>query len=361
MATAALLPACQSSSGEPLSDPYCTINIASMHHIYESIWLKDDRYVNGYIDYLLQPGGNNRGYSGNVADAAYYPEACFCNDQPADDTILKKNQKKESNFIETKTMHKLIQPGRIIFAIGIAALGILQFLVKDFIIARPPAPIWATDITGKHAWAYISGLLLVIFAIAIVLKIKARAAAISMAILIFIGSFLTRNLPDMASVTKVENLLWKVNAWKTLGLCGGALIVAASFSRQKKYLLTAGYIALAVFLIICGLAHFKFADFTKTLIPAYIGNGLFWTYFSAIALLAGGIGIIFSPTRKYAGLLAGVMIFLWFVLLHIPRAIQLPPLSSVPIYGEWMGVFESFAFSGAFFALSGQSSKLSTT
>lgn len=254
-------------------------------------------------------------------------------------------------------MHKLIQPGRVIFAIGIAALGILQFLVKDFIVARPPAAKWAADIPGKHAWAYISGLLLVIFALGIVLKIKARAAAISMAILVFIGSFLTRNLPDMAGVTKLENLLWTVNAWKTLGLCGGALIVAASFSRQKKGLIMAGYIALAVFIVICGLAHFKFAGFTQMLVPSYIGNGLFWTYFAAIALIAGGIGIVFSPTRKYASLLAGIMIFLWFVLLHIPRAIMLPPLSSVPIYGEWMGVFESFAFSGAFFALAGLSSK----
>ena len=31
-------------------DPYCTINAASMHHIYEGRWLKDDRYMNGYIN-----------------------------------------------------------------------------------------------------------------------------------------------------------------------------------------------------------------------------------------------------------------------------------------------------------------------
>jgi hypothetical protein len=52
-------------------DPQCTINAASMHHIYEGRWLRDDRYVNGYIDYLFQKGGNNRRYSESVADAAY--------------------------------------------------------------------------------------------------------------------------------------------------------------------------------------------------------------------------------------------------------------------------------------------------
>jgi hypothetical protein len=52
-------------------EPYCTINAASMHHIYEGRWLKDDRYMNGYIDYLYQKGGNNRRYSESIADATY--------------------------------------------------------------------------------------------------------------------------------------------------------------------------------------------------------------------------------------------------------------------------------------------------
>jgi hypothetical protein len=52
-------------------DPFCTINAASMHHIYEGRWLKDDRFMNGYIDYLFLGGGNNRRYSESVADAAY--------------------------------------------------------------------------------------------------------------------------------------------------------------------------------------------------------------------------------------------------------------------------------------------------
>ena len=52
-------------------DPYCTINAASMHHIYEGRWLRDSRYMDGYINYLYQDGGNNRHYSESIADAAY--------------------------------------------------------------------------------------------------------------------------------------------------------------------------------------------------------------------------------------------------------------------------------------------------
>ena len=52
-------------------DPYSTINAATMHHIYEGRWLKDNRYMDGYINYMFQQGGNNRSYSESIADAAY--------------------------------------------------------------------------------------------------------------------------------------------------------------------------------------------------------------------------------------------------------------------------------------------------
>ncbi|MFT3704906.1 MAG: discoidin domain-containing protein [Agriterribacter sp.] len=52
-------------------DPYSTINAAAMHHIYEGRWLKNDYYMNGYINYLYHHGGNNRQYSESIADAAY--------------------------------------------------------------------------------------------------------------------------------------------------------------------------------------------------------------------------------------------------------------------------------------------------
>ena len=52
-------------------EPYCTINAAAMHHIYEGRWLKDNRYIDSYISYMYQEGGNDRRYSESIADAAY--------------------------------------------------------------------------------------------------------------------------------------------------------------------------------------------------------------------------------------------------------------------------------------------------
>ena len=260
-------------------------------------------------------------------------------------------------------MHRLILPGRIIFGIGVTALGILQFFVKDFIIARPPAAAWAADIPGKTAWAYASGLIIALCGLAIIFNIKARTAALLFALITFIASFVSRNIPDMVGVKTSVDLLWKVNAYKALAFCGGALVVAASVYKQDRVnsnsLITVGSILFALFLIICGIAHFKFDDFVQSLIPDYIGNKYFWTYVAAVGLLAGGVGLFIRQTRKWAAAVSGLMILCWFFLFHIPRAVNIPPLTSVPVYSEWMGVFESFAFCGVLFVLAGLASKRS--
>src|SRR6478735_7092054 len=80
----------------------------------------------------------------------------------------------KANFNETLLMTKLIRPGRTLFAIGIISLGILQFFAKDFIVGRPPAATRANNIPGKLAWAYTSGILLIIAGGGILFNMKAK-------------------------------------------------------------------------------------------------------------------------------------------------------------------------------------------
>src|SRR5258706_15881460 len=94
-----------------------------------------------------------------------------------------------------------------------------------------------------------------------------------------------------------------INAYKSLALSGGAFIVAASFIKSKAVastdffkndsLILIGCLFLSLFFINAGLAHFKFDDFVKDLVPVYMPGRYFWTYFAGAALLATGIGLIF--------------------------------------------------------------------
>ncbi len=253
-------------------------------------------------------------------------------------------------------MHKLIRPGQIIFALGIIALGVLQFFARDYVLGRPPAltwPAWAAALPGKLVWAYLSGVLVIIAGLAIIVNRQGRLAAIFIGVLFLAYSFLLRHLTAMSDAG---------NGYKSLALGGGAFIIAASFLEEvrlasgnwltKNNLVLTGCLFISLFLLYCGIAHFKFDEFVINFIPGYIPGRSFWTYFCGVALLAGGIGIIFTRTRKLAAVLSGLMILLWFFLLHIPRTTHAPN-----DFTEWMGVFESFSFSGIFFVLAGLSSK----
>jgi uncharacterized membrane protein YphA (DoxX/SURF4 family) len=82
------------------------------------------------------------------------------------------------------------------------------------------------------------------------------------------------------------------------------------------------------------------------LVPAWIPGARFWVYLTGIALIAEGVGLLLPKTQRLAATMVGIMILLWVVLLHIPRA-----LADLHNAGETSGIFEALALSGAAFIL----------
>jgi uncharacterized membrane protein len=252
-------------------------------------------------------------------------------------------------------MKKLLKPGRIIFAISMAALGVMCFIYKDFIVGRPPK--WPAGININPALGYISGAVLIIAAIAVLINKKAGEAAMLIAVLILALS-VCRHIPAFMSD-------W-ANAYKSMALFGGALIISASFLNEQATtassrlankdlvngLSITGCILIAAFFIVAAYAHFKYADFVSTLIPGYIPFHSFFTYACGVCLFAGGIGLLIPLLRKWAALLSGIMIAGWFLLLHIPRFIDNPADTS-----DRLGLCESFGFAGICFVLAAMLSK----
>lgn len=240
-------------------------------------------------------------------------------------------------------MHPLLRAGRIIFAIALIGDACLQINIGKFIFCRPPE--WPFSFGGSTIWAYVSAAIFIGTAIIILINNKFAKPLLlisgALIILYTVVPFLRGTFSD------AFHAQFRTNEFKCLAMSGGMFMLAASFSNQPAQgLVWTGRILLALFFIIAGIQHFQFDRFVEDLIPAYIPAHAFWTYFAAIALLAGGIGILINKTANLAALLSGIMVFLWFVLLHIPRAVDTPKGDS-----EWMGVFESLAFSGLFFAL----------
>jgi len=250
-------------------------------------------------------------------------------------------------------MYKLSTLGRFFLAIAMVAFGAQHFVYLDFVTrVFPKLPAW---IPAHTFLSCVLGAFLLASGAAIMIGKVARSAALLLGAVI-LSSFALLYLPLLIT-TPPNGGLW-TSAGKALALSGGSFLVAGSLPVKSdspaKALASAvmalerfiplGPFFLATFLILCGIEHFIYVEFVTSLVPSWIPGGVFWTYFTGVALIAGGAGIIVPITSRLAGGLTGLMIFLWVLLLHIPRA-----ASDLSNSNETTAVFEALAFSGVAF------------
>ncbi|SPE37491.1 DoxX [Candidatus Sulfopaludibacter sp. SbA3] len=241
--------------------------------------------------------------------------------------------------------------GRIFYAAGLIGIGIQHWIFADFIPVM--IPFWPSWIPGRAFWVYALGAALIGAGAAILFGIQARrvAAILGAAILVLV---VIDDIPARL-IANPGNLAAWTNSFKALTMGGGAWMVALSLSHAKspltqrlEALMPVGRFFLPITVIVFGIDHFIYTVFVASLVPSWIPGSYFWTYFAGVALIAAGVGIILKILERWAALLLGVMIFLWLIMLHIPRAIADPHTGKG---NEWTSVCEALAFSGIAFLL----------
>jgi uncharacterized membrane protein len=216
--------------------------------------------------------------------------------------------------------------GRLLFAISVVASGIYQLVTGRYVNLVPvnPAhvPPWQPCLLG---------VVLILIGVGLLILRTVSAAAVTLAVLLlvlFFGFSLRAALPQASA-----GYVW-VDPLMILAILGGVGLAAcrhdgSSLDRVFEALARFAPWALAAFLAYCGALHFPYAKYVAGLIPPWIPAHMFWTYFAAIALIAGGIGVLVPQTARLAATLSGIMLFSWFFLVHIPLAINTHTVSEV--------------------------------
>ena len=259
-------------------------------------------------------------------------------------------------------MKAFTNAGRKFYGVCLIGLGIQQLVYANFIPVILPA--WPAWIPGVVLWAYVVGLILILIGVAIFFEKHGRAIA-----LISGGAFLLLfalfHVPHLIFFNPYSNYLgtW-TQAFKMLALAGGAFVVAGSYEdteiqssriRFLEKLIPFGSIFFSITMIVFGIDHLLYSKVVATLVPDWIPWHIFWTYFAAVALIGAGVAIILKFKLKLVGLLLGTMIFLWFILLHIPRAIADPVMN---MGNEVTSAFQALGFSGIAFVLASRAKSL---
>jgi uncharacterized membrane protein len=248
----------------------------------------------------------------------------------------------------------LVRIGQLFVGVAFIGLGFEHCLFDDFITGRAPA--WPSSLPGKPMWACASGAAVAFAGSAMIARWHARAAAIALGLLIFAWA-LVRHIPIVVADDVLAGS-W-TRAGKALTFFGGAFALAATmplsatshpvlgrFLNASRAYLVLGRVTLGTFLLVAGLQHFKFTPFVASLIPPWFpGNPTFWSYFAGVALIAGGVGLWVTRVAPLAALLAGLMVFSWFWVVHLPRT-----LTSV---SDGIAVFEALAVSGIALLIAG--------
>jgi len=255
-------------------------------------------------------------------------------------------------------MEILIRAGRIAFGICLVGLSVQGMFYRDFDpVFLPDASSWLPFHTALE---YIWCLILILSGFCIILEKKSREVSLVLGG-IFLILFLFCQVPHLLFVDPNGKALgsW-THALKELAFSGGAFVVAGSYSHMTairpesrlikllEKLIPFGRIFFSITMIAFGIDHFLYTEFVADLVPAWITGHIFWTYFAGVALIGSGVAIITKIKLKLVASLLGIMIFLWFIFLHIPRGIADP-------YGnrgnEMTSVIQSFGFSGIAFVI----------
>ncbi|HEV3413191.1 MAG TPA: hypothetical protein VG101_11965 [Puia sp.] len=243
-------------------------------------------------------------------------------------------------------MEFLAKAGQWAFAICLIGLAGQQLYYSDL---RPVfVPAWASPIPWHALLAYLFSIIMIGAATTLLLQKGTRSAMLllgSLLLALVIFSYVPFELLVDPNGGQIGS--WN-NALKELMISGSAFIIAGIAGAYPKLLIPMGCIFYSIMLVVFGIEHFLFAGFVKSLVPAWIPGDLFWTYFAGVALIGSGISIIFGIKVKLVGILLGIMVFIWFLILHIPRAVVAPVTDKG---NEMSSVFESLGVSGIAFVI----------
>jgi uncharacterized membrane protein YphA (DoxX/SURF4 family) len=230
--------------------------------------------------------------------------------------------------------------GRVFYAVAIAAMGLETIYYRDFpYMLIPPAHVWAA---GHIPVVYLCGALLFLAGGCIALDKAARPVSFLLGaalLLVFCFDFIPYQFGSSSRYMHFAN--WE-NAAKELTLAGGAIVIAGRYRF--------GVILFALTILNYGVLHLLYAKEAGDYIPSWVSNHLIWMYVTGAALIGSSLAILLGIRRRLFAALLGIMILIWVIILHIPKATGAPLANNE---GEVTSAFLALSYCGIAFVIAG--------
>lgn len=236
-------------------------------------------------------------------------------------------------------MLNLNKAGRLFYGLAMIAYGIQQLVVLDFRPQILPGfPSWAHSVI---VFPIVTGIFMILAGMMIA-GIVRTSNALKKKVCFYLGCYFLAliffsHIPYLLFV--YPHKLSHLGSWgdllKELAFAGASFTMAGSFlysqasheqsgtiDRTVQKMIPAGRLFYCTTIILFGCNHFAYD--ISFMVPKWFGMLTFWSYFGGAALISAGSAIMFKILLKPAALLLALMLFLWFVLVHIPGAVRDP-------------------------------------
>lgn len=248
-------------------------------------------------------------------------------------------------------MIRLVSPGQVLLALGLAGLGTLSLFYRDFALQWQPVP---PGLPGRAALALASGILLLACATGLIVKRAAPLAAGVLLAYLCLWVLLLHGPRVAAHPSNVgvwlglcESLALAAGGWTLLALLGSARHRGLA-RRIAAHGVRGGRLLFALALLVFGLSHFVYADFTATLIPKWIPARVPLAYLTGTAHAAAGVALLCGVLPQLAATLEALMMSSFVILVHF-SAVAARPHSRE----QWTALAVATALTGAAWLIAG--------
>jgi len=242
--------------------------------------------------------------------------------------------------------------GHLLFAAGMAGLGVLGLITGDFAMVWQPVP---AGIPMREILAYASGALLLAGGVGLLLR---RAAAPSALVLtLFVLSWLLLLQVPRVAANPANEGMWLGFCENMLLVTGGWAVLASLAGRDGRpglaFAARGGSLRAARFLYaaslpVIGLSHFVYTEGTASMVPAWLPHHTGFAYLTGAGHIAAGVGILLSIAPRLAATLEAAMVSCFVLLLHAPGVASSPGSRL-----QWTMLFVALALNGACWAMAG--------
>ena len=223
------------------------------------------------------------------------------------------------------------------YALGAILLGAVGIWFHDFALQWQPVP---AGFPYRTAFAIVTGLLLILGGGETLSGKFARAGAVLLMVIYGLW-VLILHVPIV--VTKPTDLgTWNGVAEIVFMTVGAIALYAGARGMRGK---VAGGVCLAAGLcaLVFGATHFKYAQFTATMVPAWVPGGqLFWAYATGFVHLVAGLSLVSGIRSQLGATVLAAMMALFVLLVHVPRVYASPGEQL-----EWIMLGVALSLSGA--------------